>query len=110
MLYISKYFILLLSGQFRLAERIENKRKHMREFFVDFHLTPWCWQEGDDLVFEVVDYDKGAQQGDLMCTCVVPNKATARGDCTKGRSCTTLYGRYTTGTLPVQQYMTTNIH
>ena len=31
-------------------------------------------QEGDDLHFEVVDYDRGALQGDLMCSCIVPNK------------------------------------
>ena len=38
MLYISEYFILLLSGQFRLAERTASKRKHMQDVFVDFHL------------------------------------------------------------------------
>ena len=31
-------------------------------------------EEGDDLHFEVVDYDRGALQGDLMCSCIVPNK------------------------------------
>lgn len=63
----------------------KQKKTHARLFCRLSPITPWCWQEGDDLVFEVVDYDKGAQQGDLMCSCVVPNKATARGDCTKGR-------------------------
>jgi hypothetical protein len=31
-------------------------------------------EEGDDLHFEEVDYDRGALQGDLMCSCIVPNK------------------------------------
>lgn len=34
----------------------------------------YAYQEGDDLHFEVVDYDRGALQGDLMCSCIVPNK------------------------------------
>ena len=83
------------------------QKETIARLFVDFHLTPWCSQEGDDLVFEVVDYDKGAQQGDLMCTCVVPNKATARGDCTNedwektAPHCMAI--RYTTGTLLIRR-------
>ena len=38
-------------------------------------------QEGDDLHFEVVDYDRGALQGDLMCSCVVPNKERSIWGC-----------------------------
>ena len=42
--------------------------------FLQSVITHHRLQEGDDLLFEVVDYDKGSLQGDLMCSCVVPNK------------------------------------
>ena len=48
-----------------------------RGYILSFqHGNPWesMVQEGDDLHFEVVDYDRGALQGDLMCSCIVPNK------------------------------------
>ncbi|CAJ1446313.1 unnamed protein product [Effrenium voratum] len=34
----------------------------------------YAYEEGDDLLFEVFDYDRGCAQGDLLCTCIVPNK------------------------------------
>lgn len=68
------YCTMQLAGKPHIKTRTRHLEKTLDPRWSEELTGCYAYQEGDDLVFEVVDYDKGAQQGDLMCSCVVPSK------------------------------------
>ncbi|CAK8986779.1 unnamed protein product [Durusdinium trenchii] len=68
------YCTMQLAGKPHIKTRTRHLEKTLEPRWGEELTGNYAYQEGDDLLFEVVDYDKGSLQGDLMCSCVVPNK------------------------------------
>eukprot|EP00435_Cladocopium_sp_Y103_P039822 s467_g10.t1 len=68
------YCTMQLVGKPHIKTRTRHLEKTLEPRWGEELTGCYAYQEGDDLHFEVVDYDRGALQGDLMCSCIVPNK------------------------------------
>ncbi|CAE7570475.1 RASA4, partial [Symbiodinium microadriaticum] len=68
------YCTMQLAGKPKSMTRTRHVEKTLEPKWGEELTGNYAYQEGDDLMFEILDYDRGSVVGDLLCTCVIPNK------------------------------------